>query len=84
MGGFFICALAAQQQRAQGREAAEVGTNCAPVTHSQYKYTNRPNQCKTFVQKFSHEHRIVRTFGPFRVPRPGSEYRLMSFDEQDR
>jgi hypothetical protein len=51
VGVLLFCALAAQQQGAQAREAQEEGTNYAPITHNQYKSINRPKNCKTFAQK---------------------------------
>jgi hypothetical protein len=48
VGDLLFCALAAQQQRAKADAAEEETTNYAPITHSQYKYTYRPEECKTF------------------------------------
>lgn len=65
MGDLLLCALAAQQQRAKAEEAKKERTNCAPVTHMQYKSTYRPKNCKTFVGKFSAclECRVYAVFG---------------------
>ena len=43
--------LAAQQQGAKAEEAVAKGANCNPAVHNHDKYTYRPNNCKTFLQK---------------------------------
>ncbi len=52
-GDSVLCASAAQQQSQPADEAVNVDEmNCAADTHSCHKYTYRPNECKTFQEKF--------------------------------